>query len=166
MANFVGEFDCKVDNKGRILLPAAFRKQIGEVKKYRFVIKNSPFEQCLELFPMEIWEKIIKDIEKDVEPFNPEHRYFLRNFRSVATEVECDSRGRIRFPIRLMNIAEITNKAILTGRFDMIEIWSPELFCKSYDDELSPFLCQGRAISKKDNKFKKTLSYFNINETN
>ena len=134
MVIFTGEYDCKADAKGRIMLPSAFRKQMGEAKEYRFVIKKDMYEQCLELYTTEEWERQNNMILKTVKPYNPEHRQFLRDFRMGATEVECDPAGRILIPGRLLKQADIANDAVLSGGIGKIEIWSPTLYGASGGD--------------------------------
>jgi len=128
MIRFDGEYNCRVEAKGRIMLPAAFRKQMGEGEVYRFVIKNDMYEQCLELYTIDEWERQNNLILKTIKPFNPEHRQFLRDFRMGATELECDPTGRILIPGRLLKQADITNEALLSGSIGKIEIWSPVLY--------------------------------------
>jgi len=135
MVNFTGTYDCKVDAKGRIMLPAAFRRQMGEVDTYRFVIKKDLYVQCLELYAAEEWESLNEKIHKNVKYFNPEHRQLLRDFRMGATEVECDPAGRILIPGRLLKQAEIANETVLSGQYGKIEIWSPTLYHNSGGDE-------------------------------
>ena len=135
MANFTGEFDCKVDAKGRIMLPAAFRRQMGEVESYRFVVKKDLYVRCLELYTNEEWEKLNRNIQKSIKVFNPEHRQVLRDFRMGSAEVECDQTGRILIPGRLLKQAEIVNDTVLSGHFGKIEIWSPALYYGSSGDE-------------------------------
>jgi MraZ protein len=128
MINFTGDYDCKVDAKGRIMLPAAFRRQMGEAESYRFVIKNDMYEQCLELITADEWERLNSDIQKNMKPYNSEHRQFYRDFRMGATEVESDPAGRILIPARLLKQADIANDAVLTGGMGKIEIWAPALY--------------------------------------
>jgi len=134
MINFTGEFDCKVDTKGRIMLPAAFRRKMGEAEAYRFVIKKDMYENCLELITIDEWERLNNDIQKNIKPYNPEDRQFMRDFRMGATEVECDPTGRILIPGRLLKLVEITNETVLSGNMGKIEIWSPSLYYNSGGD--------------------------------
>ena len=144
MIRFTGNEDCKVDAKGRILLPIAFRKQMGDVEPYRFVVKNDLYESCLELYTIDEWERQNKLIMKNYKPLNPEDRQFLRDFSLGATEVECDSMGRILIPRRLLVQAEILNEVILLGSIGKIEIWSPALLYNSGGDKAAK---RDRAIS-------------------
>jgi len=134
MINFTGEYDCKVDVKGRIMLPSAFRKKMGEVAVFRFVIKKDMYEKCLELITIDEWERLNNDIQKNFKPYNPENRQFQRDFRMGATEVECDPAGRILIPGRLMKLVDITNETVLSGSMGKIEIWSPSLYYGSGGD--------------------------------
>jgi MraZ protein len=134
MVNFTGEYDCKVDAKGRIMLPIAFRRQMGEMEAYCFVVKKDLYEQCLELYTVDEWDNQNKLIMKNIKPFNPDDRQFLRDFRMGATEVECDPSGRILIPRRLLTQVEITNDAALQGSIGKIEIWSPALYNNSGGD--------------------------------
>jgi len=134
MTIFKGEYDCKVDAKGRILLSAAFRKQMGEAANYSFIVKKDLYVQCLELYVVEAWEQLNNWVEKNTKPLNPEHRQFLRDFGMGATEVECDAMGRILIPGRLLKQADITNEAVLRGYKGKIEIWSPALYYNSGGD--------------------------------
>ena len=139
MVNFIGEYDCKVDAKGRIMLPVAFRKQMGEQEVYRFVIKKDLYVQCLELYTIEAWELQNDWIMKNIKPLNPEHRQFLRDFSMGATEVECDPTGRILIPGRLLKQTDITNETVLTGFKGKIEIWSPALYYGSGGDATAKY---------------------------
>jgi len=134
MLIFNGDYSCKVEAKGRIMLPAAFRKILTEAEITRFVIKNDLYEQCLELYTVDEWEKQHSLILKTIKPYDPEDRQFLRDFRMGAAELECDPTGRILIPARLLKYAEITNEALLSGSVGKIEIWSPDLYGNSGGD--------------------------------
>jgi len=116
------------------MLPATFRRKMGEVEAYRFVIKKDMYEGCLELITTDEWERLNNDIQKNIKPYNPEDRQFLRDFRMGATEVECDPTGRILIPGRLLKLVGITNETVLSGCMGKIEIWSPTLYYNSGGD--------------------------------
>jgi len=133
MITFTGEHDCKIDAKGRIMLPIAFRKKIGTLEA-SFVVKKDLYESCLELYTVDEWERQNKLIMNNIKPFNPDDRQFLRDFRMGASEVECDHTGRILIPRRLLSQVEITDDAVLQGSIGKIEIWSPTLYYNSGGD--------------------------------
>ncbi|MDR0713928.1 MAG: division/cell wall cluster transcriptional repressor MraZ [Bacteroidales bacterium] len=131
MTVFTGEYDCKVDAKGRIMLPAEFRRQMGGADTYRFVLKKDPYEPSLELFTLDEWNRQNRLIIKNTNPYDPEHRQFIRDFRMGAVELESDGTGRILLPARLLKAASIGRDAILIGGIGKIEIWTPDLYEKS-----------------------------------
>ena len=134
MTIFIGEYDCKVDAKGRIILPIAFRKQMGETDTYRFVIKNDLYTQSLELYTMDEWELQNRIIMSNINIFNEVHQQAFRDFKMGATIVECDPAYRILIPGRLLKLAEITDEALLSGSIGKIEIWSKPLYYSSGGD--------------------------------
>ena len=122
---FMGEFTCKVDNKGRIMLPSKFRDELGEKE---FVITRG-LDNCIDLFPIEEW-KNIEDKLKKLQTTNSKHRAYQRFVMSAATKTEFDNQGRLNIPTSRMEHAQIDKKIIVTGMNNKIEIWSEELWKK------------------------------------
>ena len=122
---FMGEFTCKVDNKGRMMLPSKFRDELGEQE---FVVTRG-LDNCIDLFPIEEW-KNIEDKLKKLQTTNSKHRAYQRFVMSAATKTEFDNQGRLNIPTSLMEHAQIDKKIIVTGMNDKIEIWSEESWKK------------------------------------
>ena len=130
MITFIGEYSCKVDNKGRIMLPAAFKKQLPQDEQDRFVVKPDVFEKCLVLYPVREWEKLEKMIRSRTNPFNPEHARFLRMFYHGSAEITLDASNRMLIPKRLIEFCNIGSDAVLAGQSGKIEIWSSDSYEK------------------------------------
>jgi len=128
MATFIGDYNCKVDEKGRVTFPATLKKQMSSASNDRFVVKTDVFEKCLILFPIEEWERQNAIIRSKINPYNKEHNKFLRNFYKGSAEVTLDSSNRLLIPKRLLDIANISKEAILAGQDGKIEIWSKGLY--------------------------------------
>ena len=122
---FMGEFTCKVDNKGRMMLPSKFRDELGEQE---FVITRG-LDNCIALFPIEEW-KNIEDKLKKLQTTNSKHRAYQRFVMSAATKTEFDNQGRLNIPTSLTEHAQIDKKIIVTGMNNKIEIWSEESWKK------------------------------------
>ena len=88
MTKLRGEFECRIDEKGRIIIPVALKKQIPLEANERFMI-NRGFEGCLNLFPLNEWEAE-SDKVNQLNFYNTENRLFIRNFNRGATEVALD----------------------------------------------------------------------------
>ncbi|MCD4680354.1 MAG: hypothetical protein K8S00_08205, partial [Bacteroidales bacterium] len=93
MVNLIGEFDCKIDVKGRIMMPSALKKQIPSEAEERFVI-NRGFEKCLVLYPMNEWKDISEEINKK-NLYVKKIRDFVRYFHRGATEIKLDGNSRL-----------------------------------------------------------------------
>lgn len=128
MATFIGDYQCKVDEKGRVTFPASLKKQMESALDGRFVVKKDIFEQCLVLYTMEEWERQNTIIRNKVNPYNREHNKFLRNFFMGSAEIVLDNNNRLLIPKRLLDLAKISKEAILAGQDGKIEIWSKELY--------------------------------------
>jgi MraZ protein len=137
MTAFIGEFDCKVDAKGRVMMPSGLRKQLDPVAQEQFVL-NRGFEQCLVLYPKNIWTNISAEISK-LNQYKKKNREFIRYFYRGATELGLDGTGRILFPKRLLTYASITKEAVLFAYFDRIEVWNKSNYDNLLTDEPDDF---------------------------
>lgn len=133
MSQFHGEFDCKLDPKGRLMMPANLRKQLPPEAKEKFMI-NRGFEKCLVLYPMNEWNKIVEDVNQ-LNDFIKKNREFSRYFHRGATELELDNTGRILLPKRLLEFAGIDKEIVLSARNNKIEIWAPDKYEALFNDE-------------------------------
>lgn len=111
-----------MDNKGRIKIPAALKKQFDPATSGRFVISRG-FERCLVLYPFDEWGKITARLNQ-LNMFVKKNREFVRYFYRGATELTLDSIDRLVLPKHLMEYAAIDKETLLTARNNAIEIWS------------------------------------------
>jgi len=126
---FIGDYACKVDEKGRVLLPAAFKKQLSSSSTPdHFVVKKDIFEKCLVLFPGEEWERQCAIIRESVNPYNKQHNVFMREFFRGTAEVQLDTGGRLLLPKRLLDTIEAGKELVLAGQDGKIEIWDKERY--------------------------------------
>jgi MraZ protein len=123
MATFIGDYPCKADAKGRIMLPSAFKKQMPSAAADRFVVRKDIFENCLVLYTIEDWNLQLEKIRSRINPYNREHNKFFRNFFMGSAEVALDSSNRMLIPRRLYDLAGIDRDVVLAGQDGRIEIW-------------------------------------------
>jgi len=133
----LGEFDCKIDAKGRMRMPSGLINQLGEREKYTFVI-NRGFEKCLMLYPLEVWDRITAEINQ-LNLYNKKNRNFVRYFYRGAHEVTLDSADRILLTKRLVEYAGIDKDVILMAYNDRIEIWAKDEYDSMLDEEPDDF---------------------------
>jgi len=134
--NFFGEFECKLDDKGRLKLPSAILQQLGESSSHDFVA-NRGFERCLYLFPKAVWNVKLNEV-KGLNEYLPEVRQFKRYFYRGATEFTPDKADRILLPKILLEYAGIDRTLIMTAVGEYLEMWNGdtyrELLNKEPDD--------------------------------
>jgi MraZ protein len=130
MATFIGDYACKVDAKGRIILPMAFKRQMPAGAQDHFVVRKDIFERCLVLYSIEDWNRQIEKIRSRINPYNREHNLFLRNFFKGTAELTLDNNNRLLVPKRLMDLAGIQRDVVLAGQDGRIEMWASDLYDK------------------------------------
>lgn len=125
---FSGEYECKLDDKGRLVLPARFKSALpeGEGEVQQIVLARG-FEPCLTIYPLHEWAKIFEKVAA-LNEFNPEYRNFQRNFLRGNTEIELDKSGRFLVPKTMVRYAKLERDAILVGMGNRIELWNPEVY--------------------------------------
>ncbi|MGI6338037.1 MAG: division/cell wall cluster transcriptional repressor MraZ [Bacteroidales bacterium] len=128
MATFIGDYACKVDVKGRIILPSAFKKQMPADAQDHFVVRKDIFEKCLVLYSIEDWNRQLEKIRKKMNPYNREHNMFLRNFFKGTAELTLDNNNRLLIPRRLMDLIEADRDVVLAGQDGRIEIWAASVY--------------------------------------
>jgi len=127
---FIGDYSCKLDDKGRVLLPAAFIKQMASSMQERFVLKKDIFESCLVLYPMNEWEQQNEILRQNTNPYNREHNKFLRGFYKGTAEVALDSSNRLLLPKRMLDDIGAGREIVMAGQLGKIEIWPAEAYEK------------------------------------
>ena len=124
MLSFIGDYTCKLDSKGRAVVPAAFRKEMQTIGENSFVMRKNIFDECIDVYPKKEWLSLIADLRAKVNQFNREHSRFLREFFRGALEVELDANGRVLFPRKMLDTIEIDeDEIVMVGLDSKIEIW-------------------------------------------
>jgi len=128
MITFIGDYNLKLDAKGRLSFPAALKRQMKKGLDDGFVLKRDVFEKCLILYPMEEWERQNELIRARTNTYNKEHARFLRMFYAGTAEVSLDSNSRMLVPKRLLDYAEIGDELVLAGQSGRIELWAADKY--------------------------------------
>ncbi|VWL85432.1 division/cell wall cluster transcriptional repressor MraZ [Oceanivirga miroungae] len=125
MNTFKGKYECKMDSKGRIIIPSKFREELTK-NNNSFVITRS-LDNAIDIFPYEAWEKYDEKISR-LSDFNPKQRAVKRFLTHDATSVECDAQGRINIPKTLIEHANLKKNILVAGYGDRIQIWDKETY--------------------------------------
>lgn len=127
MVNLIGTYECKVDAKGRLMVPAPIKKQLTPVLQEGFVLKRSVFQRCLELYPIAEWNKQMEGLDK-LNRFVARNNEFIRKFTAGVKFIEVDTNGRLLIPKDLLSYAEIDKDIVLASAIKIIEIWDKEKY--------------------------------------
>lgn len=129
MITFIGEYTAKIDDKGRIVFPSPLKGQISSEGDMRFVIKKDIFEDCLEMYAYEEWERRSEEVKSKLNFFNKAHASFWREYMRDRAVVEPDAKfGRISIPKKLLDSIGATKEVVFSGNDYKIEIWAKERY--------------------------------------
>jgi len=137
MSKFLGEFDCKLDAKGRMMVPVGLKKQLPEAGDKGLVI-NRGFEKHLVIYTRKEWDKIVEELEKRNQ-YEKKTREFMRYFTRGASELTLDGAGRVLLPKSLLEYAGIESDVVLACQFNKIEVWAEDAYNAQLDNEPENF---------------------------
>lgn len=121
---FLGNIEAKIDAKGRVFLPAAFRKVLQACGEESLVLRKDVFQPCLVLYPQSVWNGQMDELRSRLNRWNREHQMIFRQFVSDVEAISLDGNGRFLIPKRYVDMAAIRGQVKFIGMGDSIEIWS------------------------------------------
>lgn len=139
MIKFIGEYTAKIDDKGRLVLPSAFKAimaadipdgaEAGQEADMRLIIKKDIYEDCLEMYTYEEWTRQSEELKSRLNFFRKEHAMFWRAYMRDRALVEPDGKlGRISIPKKLLEAIGADKEVVFSGNDHKIEIWAKEKF--------------------------------------
>jgi len=138
MINLIGTYECKVDAKGRLMLPSVLKKQLAPVLAEGFVLKRSVFSSCLEIHPLGEWNVLMGEVNK-LSRFVKKNNDFIRLFTAGVKMLEVDSNSRLQVPKDLISFASISKNVVLSCSLNMIEVWDKDQYEQVLKEATSDF---------------------------
>ena len=129
---FIGNIEAKSDSKGRVFLPACFRRILQEAGCEKVMLRKDVYQDCLVLYPEKSWNEQLDLLRSRLDRWNAAHQMIFRQFVSDVDELGIDSNGRILLPKRYMAMAGINQEVRFIGMDDTIEIWAKEKLDKPF----------------------------------
>ena len=133
MINLIETYEVKADSKGRFMVPSGLKKQLQPILNEGFVLKRSIFRNCLELFPMNEWNKESESLGK-LNRFVKENNDFIRAFMAGVRMINIDTAGRIQIPKDLVNYASIKKNLVISSAINRLEIWDKTAYDNMFSD--------------------------------
>lgn len=123
---FIGNIEAKTDSKGRVFLPACFRRILQTAGNEKVMLRKDVHQECLVLYPEKTWNEQLDQLRNNLDRWNVKHQMIFRQFVADVEELNIDSNGRILLPKRYMTMAGIEQEVRFIGMYDTIEIWAKE----------------------------------------
>ena len=147
----IGTYECKVDVKGRVLIPSAFKKQLAAIINKGFVLKRAVFQSCLELYPISEWEELISKVNS-LNRFKKKNNDFIRRFTAGVKFIELDNNGRLLIPKDLIEFSNIKREIVLSSSVNIIEIWDKDSYESSIVDSRDDFAKLAEEVMGEDDE--------------
>lgn len=125
---FFGDFPAKTDAKGRVFLPAAYRKVLAANGEEKLVMRRDLHQECLVLYPESLWNQMLDALRAKLNRWNREHQDIIRGFVADSEIVELDGNGRFLINKRKMNEVGINQEVRFLAVDDTIEVWDKDVF--------------------------------------
>ena len=129
MEHLIGTYECKVDTKGRVMMPIALKKQLSKLINDGFVLKRSVFNHCIEMYPLSEWSKLMDKLN-GLNRFNKKNNDFIRRFTAGVKSVEMDNSGRFLISKDLIKYASIDKEIVVSSSVNILEIWNKSTYEK------------------------------------
>lgn len=126
MIQFLGNIEAKIDAKGRVFVPAAFRKILQSSAQNTLILRKDLFQDCLVLYPVEVWEEEVAKLRSRLNRWDREQQALFRQFIVDAERLDIDTNGRILISKRYCQMVSIVSDVRFLGVDNTIEIWAKE----------------------------------------
>ena len=120
-----GTYYCKMDSKGRIMLPSELRKQFADLQIDDFVLKRAVFYKNLEMYPKNEWNNLMQKLNK-LNRFKKKNVDFLTRFLAGVRNVNIDGTGRLQIPKDLVHLAGLKKEVVIASQINIMQIWDKE----------------------------------------
>ncbi len=122
MTEFAGTYSATIDDKGRIVLPSSFKKELGEMAGEQLVIEKNLHKECLDIHPERFWRKRVEDFKSTLDPFDEEDDALLQFFYQNFTKVSMAPNGRINIPDSYLRYANLEKGVEFIGMGESIRL--------------------------------------------
>lgn len=123
---FIGNIEAKTDSKGRVFLPACFRRTLQTTACDKVMLRKDPHQPCLVLYPESVWNELLDQLRAKLDRWSAHGQMLFRTFVANVEELSIDGNGRILLPKRYRELANIEQEVRFIGMDDTIEIWAKE----------------------------------------
>lgn len=128
MQTFVGNIEGRLDEKGRIFIPATYRRILAETNAKRIVMRRDTDNECLMFYPEAVWNEKVEALRAALDEWDPEDQLILMQFMADAEYLEMDGQGRILLQRKNLETIGAQNDVLFVGMLDRFALWTPDTF--------------------------------------
>ena len=117
-----------MDEKGRIFVPAVYRKILAEQQSKRLVMRRDTDNACLIFYPEQVWNEKVENLKAALDDWDPEDQLLLMQFMSDAEFLEMDNQGRVLLQKKNLEVINAQQDLLFVGMLDRFALWDRETF--------------------------------------
>ena len=130
MNTFIGNIEARLDGKGRVFVPASYRKILAEMGSAHIVMCRDTDNECVIFYPEHVWQKKVSDLREALDEWDPEDQMILMQFMSEAELLDMDSQGRVLLQKKNLEMIGAEQDILFVGMLDRFAIWNPASFAE------------------------------------
>ena len=128
MSTFIGNIEARLDDKGRIFIPAVYRKILNEMESHRIIMRRDTDNECIIFYPEQVWNAKVSQLRSALNEWDPSDQMILMQFMAEAEILEMDSQGRILLQRKNVETIGAQQDVLFVGMLDRFALWSPSVF--------------------------------------
>jgi len=128
MSTFIGNIEARLDEKGRIFIPAGYRKILGEMESRRIIMRRDTDNECIIFYPEQVWNDKVGQLRQALNEWDPDDQMILMQFMAEAESLEPDSQGRVLLQKKNVEMIGAQQDVLFVGMLDRFALWSPSVF--------------------------------------
>lgn len=130
MNTFIGNIEARLDGKGRVFIPASYRKILAEMGSTHIVMRRDTDNECVIFYPEHVWHAKVSELRNALDEWDPEDQMILMQFMSEAEMLDMDSQGRVLLQKKNLEMIGAQQDILFVGMLDRFAIWNPSVFAE------------------------------------
>ena len=128
MNTFSGNIEARLDGKGRVFVPASYRKILAEMGSAHIIMRRDTDNECVIFYPEHVWQNKVNQLRSALDEWEPEDQMILMQFMSEAEILDMDSQGRVLLQKKHLEMIGAQQDILFVGMLDRFAIWNPTVF--------------------------------------
>lgn len=128
ITTFIGQIEGRTDEKGRIFIPASYRKILAQMESRSVIMRRDTDNECIVFYPEYIWQEKVEQLRRSLNEWDPDDQMLLMQFMSDAEQLDMDNQGRVLLSRKVLETINVQQDVVFIGMMDRFALWSPDTF--------------------------------------